>query len=241
MDKALEEPVTLTNPHKLLVILDLNGTLFYRAKGNNRSITPRPHLTSFLDFLFKNCRVMVWSSAQPQSVEAMLGHGFGNYAKRLDRVWNRTHFRLTPGDYAKKVLTIKDLEFVWEGIEKEKKDAADATTKPKKFLIEFDQTNTVLIDDSKDKIQLQPYNGLALRDFDVDLARAGTDNELPKVAKYLEKLTYQKNVSAYMRLHPFDTNEEIDENVAESTKKVETADLADVMDDLTRRLEKNAL
>ncbi|KAF9164643.1 hypothetical protein BGX21_003441 [Mortierella sp. AD011] len=241
MDKALEEPVTLTEPHKLLVILDLNGTLFYRTRGNNRSITPRPYLSEFLDFLFKNCRVMVWSSAQPQSVEAMLGHGFGDYVDRLDRIWNRTHFRLTPEDYSKKVLTIKDLEFVWEGIEKEKKAAENATAKHEKFLVEFDQTNTVLIDDSKDKIQLQPYNGLTLRDFDVDLARSGTDNELPKVVRYLEKLTYQKNVSAYMRLHPFDTNDEVNTDIPKGTKEVETADLADVIDDLAHRLEKNTL
>ncbi|KAF9201784.1 hypothetical protein BGZ49_008007 [Haplosporangium sp. Z 27] len=246
-DKANEEPVTLTEPQKLLVILDLNGTLFYRSKGNNRSIIPRPHLSQFLDFLFKHCQVMVWSSAQPQSVEAMLDHGFGNYSTRLDRVWNRTHFRLTSDDYAKKVLTIKDLEFVWEGIKKEQKAASNTEGKNEKYLIEFDQTNTVLIDDSKDKIQLQPHNGLALRDFVVDLAKSGTDDELPKVMKYLEKLTYQKNVSAYMRLHPYDSDKQISQGVAEDTekvekvKKVETVELNDVMDDLISRFEQNAV
>ncbi|KAF9182891.1 hypothetical protein BGZ51_004367 [Haplosporangium sp. Z 767] len=241
MTIASQEPVTLEAPQKLLVILDLNGTLFYRAKNNKLNVTARPHLAPFLDFLFANCRVMVWSSAQPHSVEAMLSFGFGDRVSKLDRVWSREHFRLPRSDYTKKVLTIKDLEFVWEGIEKEKKFAKDT----EKYAVEFDQTNTVLIDDSTAKIQLQPHNGLALRDFDKDLASAGTDHELLKVRRYLEKLVYQQNVSAYMRLHPFDSNAPLDKDEVkevEETKKTEDDDaLGKELDDLVRRLEKSTV
>jgi len=209
---ANQEPVALETPQKLLVILDLNGTLFYRTKGSNRSVTSRPYLSTFLDFLFEHCTVMVWSSAQPHSVEAMLGCGFGNRVPKLARIWTREHFRLPRVDYTRKVLTIKDLEFVWEGIEAEEQLLAAKQAGSKKegstAVIKYDQTNTVLIDDSKDKSQLQPHNGLALTDFDHDLARAGTDDELLKVKSYLERLIYQKNVSAYMRADPFDTEKE---------------------------------
>ncbi|KAF9908017.1 hypothetical protein BX616_000262 [Lobosporangium transversale] len=220
--KAMEDPVTLTSPQKILVILDLNGTLFYRNK--QRTVTSRPYLAEFLDFLFKHCRVMVWSSAQPHSVKAMLSFGFGNRVSKLDRIWTRKDFRLPDIDYSRKVLTVKDLEFVWDGIEREKAHVAtlvNATDSSKdgKFLVDFDQTNTVLIDDSKDKVQLQPHNGIALRDFDADLARSGTDDELLKVKKYLEKLIYQKNVSAYMRLHPFDTDAPL-EDYTNSTEDI---------------------
>ncbi|KAG0345009.1 hypothetical protein BG004_004024 [Podila humilis] len=200
---ANQEPVTLSSPQKLLVVLDLNGTLFYRAKNNIRTVTARPHLDDFLDFLFNHCRVMVWSSAQPVNVQKMLSHGFGNRIPLLDRVWARDMFRLPQHDYVRKVLTIKDLEFIWEGIEQERKLATKEELAQEKLALVFDQTNTVLIDDSTAKIQLQPYNGLALKEFDEQHAKSGTDDELPKVIKYLEKLIYQQNVSAYMRLHPF--------------------------------------
>ncbi|KAF9955273.1 hypothetical protein BGZ72_003896 [Mortierella alpina] len=244
MTVAAQTPVTLKEPRKILVILDLNGTLFYRNKTNKRSVTARPHLGKFLDFLFENCRVMVWSSAQPHSVEAMLSFGFGDRVSRLDRVWSRDHFRLPAVDYARKVLTIKDLEYVWEGIEKEKTAKPDGHSHPK-YAVQFDQTNTVLIDDSKHKSQLQPHNGLALRDFDQDLARAGTDSELLKVRAYLEKLIYQENVSAYMRLHPFDSNAPLEKIASVNKTKATTiageAALGDELDELTRRLEKSTI
>jgi len=224
MDKAKERPETMSEPQKLLIILDLNGTLFYRAKRNNRAVTSRPYLTQFLNFIFTNCHVMVWSSAQPHSVEAMLNFGFGNRASELVRVWDRTHFKLPKVDYERKVLTIKDLEFVWDAFGRDGSTTTTTTTittatttattsaprRTKVNPMQFDQTNTVLIDDSTDKIQLQPHNGVTLRDFDEDLARAGTDDELLKVKSYLEKLIYQKNVSAYMRLHPFSSNAPLD-------------------------------
>ncbi|KAF9939543.1 hypothetical protein BGZ67_009309 [Mortierella alpina] len=245
---AAQTPVTLKEPRKILVILDLNGTLFYRNKSNKRSVTARPYLGKFLDFLFEHCRVMVWSSAQPHSVEAMLSFGFGDRVSRLDRVWTRDHFRLPAVDYARKVLTIKDLEYVWDGIEKEKKTAkkpdGDRPHHPK-YAVQFDQTNTVLIDDSKHKSQLQPHNGLALRDFDQDLARAGTDNELLKVRAYLEKLIYQENVSAFMRLHPFDSTAPLEKTASVKNTKTTTAAgeaaLGDELDELTRRLEKSTI
>ncbi|KAF8948777.1 hypothetical protein BGZ47_002750 [Haplosporangium gracile] len=251
---ALQDPVTVTKPRTLLVVLDLNGTLFYRAKNNKRNVTPRPHLQSFLDFLFKHCKVMVWSSAQPHSVETMLSCGFGDRVPKLDRVWTRKDFRLSEHDYNKKVLTIKDLEFIWNAIKTEKastalKGAAAATVVDGNKALEeqpevFDQTNTVLIDDSFDKVQLQPYNGVQLLDFDEDLARAGTDCELLKVRRYLEELIYQKNVSAYMRVYPFNSNaplHEDDVNVANKNNNAENAKEADELADLVSRLEKSSI
>ncbi|KAG0372904.1 hypothetical protein BGX24_012433 [Mortierella sp. AD032] len=257
---ALQDPVTVTKPRTLLIVLDLNGTLFYRAKNNKRNVTPRPHLQAFLDFIFEHCRVMVWSSAQPHSVDAMLSCGFGDRVPRLDRVWTRKDFRLSEHDYNKKVLTIKDLEFIWDAIKTEKASTAKkgattaAAAAPTKGAVNnkqekpeeeaFDQTNTVLIDDSFDKVQLQPYNGVQLLDFDEDLARAGTDNELLKVRRYLENLIYQKNVSAYMRIHPFDSNAPLHEDditVAKKNDDAKNAKEADELADLASRLEKSTL
>ncbi|KAF9358651.1 hypothetical protein BGX26_001216 [Mortierella sp. AD094] len=202
---ASQEPVRLEKPQKLLVILDLNGTLFHRSEDRKRTLLPRPHLNIFLKFLFENCRVMVWSSARAVSVNGMIKAGFGPRGGQLDRVWNREHFRLHSTDYHRKVLTLKDLEFVWEEIEVERQSAtAEELMEGNKYGMHYDQTNTVLIDDSIHKSQLQPYNRIVLTDYDLQRYKSGTDIELLKVRYYLEQLTMQQNVSAYIKRHPFD-------------------------------------
>ncbi|KAF9401759.1 hypothetical protein BGX21_000756 [Mortierella sp. AD011] len=205
INPASQEPVRLEKPQKLLVILDLNGTLFHRNDKRKRTIFQRPHLSVFLNFLFENCRVMVWSSARASSVNSMIKTGFGRNAGKLDRVWNREHFKLDGVDYHRKVLTLKDLEFVWEEIEVERQSATvEELMEGNKYGMHYDQTNTVLIDDSIHKSQLQPYNRIILTGYDLERYKSGTDIELLKVRYYLEQLTMQQNVSAYIKRHPFD-------------------------------------
>lgn len=209
MDLAHQPPVKLDTPKKLLVILDLNGTLFYSAddRHKNRSYVKRPYFVELLRFLYANCRVMIWSSATRQRVSKMItGGGFVGLDK-MDRVWNREHLQLRSKDFHRKVLTLKDLEFVWRAIETERSEA-----KPEQLLAGgryefcYDQTNTVLIDDSPHKSQLQPHNCMIVPDFDQTRVHRGGDQELLKVLHYLNDLLYQDNVSAYMRSSPFDTN-----------------------------------
>ena len=209
MDLAHQPPVKLDTPKKLLVILDLNGTLFYSADDCYRSRTyiKRPYFVELLRFLHANCRVMIWSSATRQRVSKMITGGGFVGADKMDRVWNREHLQLRFKDFHRKVLTLKDLEFVWRAIETERSEA-----KPEQLLAGgryefcYDQTNTVLIDDSPHKSQLQPHNCMIVPDFDQTRVQRGGDQELLKVIHYLNDLLYQDNVSAYMRTNPFDTN-----------------------------------
>ncbi|KAF9579263.1 hypothetical protein BGW38_004553 [Lunasporangiospora selenospora] len=225
ISKANETPVLLSEPRKLLVILDLNGTVLHRDGAPKRTITPRPYLDDLLRYLFVSCRVMVWSSARPESVSAMLKRCFGAMQFRLDRVWSRDHFKLHEIDYQRKVLTLKDLEEVWEvyANEDQEKEASSLAhesnkggrgTGPRASQGVFDQTNTILIDDSVHKTQLQPFNRLVLPNFHRERAQSGNDVELLKVMKYIEQLTRQQNVSSFVRLHPFES--ENDEYASES-------------------------
>ncbi len=85
---------TLTKLMHKLLVLDLNGTLLhsppppkpYRGRRHQhpapRRIMPRPYLTAFRTYLFAPrtrawLDVMVWSSAQPHSVEDMMLDTFG--------------------------------------------------------------------------------------------------------------------------------------------------------------------
>ncbi|KAF9903303.1 hypothetical protein EC991_003995 [Linnemannia zychae] len=209
MSIASQQPVKLTTPKKPLVILDLNGTLFYSNDDLHKSRTyiKRPYFVELLHFLYSNCRVMIWSSATRQRVQNMISGGGFVGLDKMDRVWNREHLQLRMKDFRRKVLTLKDLEFVWREIERERNRAKPEQLLPGgRYEFQYDQTNTILIDDSPHKSQLQPHNCMIVPDFDKDRVQSGEDNELLKVVHYIKELLYQDNVSAYMRTRPFNTN-----------------------------------
>ena len=56
----------LPSPQRLLLVLDLNGTLLWRRRKSQK-YTPRPCLPKFLEYAFTNHSVLIWSSAQPHS------------------------------------------------------------------------------------------------------------------------------------------------------------------------------
>lgn len=92
------------------MVLDLNGTLLLRSKGN-RSLWARPYFKSFLGYMFhptvtnptQNSKagldVLVWSSAQPHSVKFMVEGIFGQYTKDIIGIWDRKYFGLTKEQY----------------------------------------------------------------------------------------------------------------------------------------------
>ena len=107
-----------TDGRKLLV-LDLNGTLVHRAarqrfknqhdqQGNAlprlRPVHPRPYMRTFRSYLFSAetqawLDVMIWSSAQPHSVEDMVEHAFGEDKTHLVAVWARDTLGLSDEHY----------------------------------------------------------------------------------------------------------------------------------------------
>lgn len=188
LDVVSKESVQLNTPLKnQLLILDLNGTLVSRSK-TNKSMYARPYSRKFFDYIFDNFRVMLWSSAQPHSVKFM-SRIFGQRKEKLLVSWDRTNFGLSKADYSRKVTTIKDLDKVWSY-----------------FKGEYDPTNTIMLDDSPIKAQLQPYNCVHPTEFE-HLSQAFVSSgecELLHVMDYLKKLQFQTNVSNYMKHHPYD-------------------------------------
>ena len=210
LELAQKEPVTTSLPQVQLVILDLNGTMVNR--DSSKRVTRRPHLDAFVRFLLQNFRVMVWSSAQRRTVDKLITEFPAGSRKSLDRIWSREDLRLSSLDFKRKVLTLKDLDFVWEVAERERIRAWKTPDQIKKkharqkYAVRFDQTNTIMIDDSIHKTQLQPYNSIILPDYDEDARNGGVDRELLKVRDYLTRLLRQENVSAHMRTSPFDAS-----------------------------------
>ncbi|KAJ1679014.1 hypothetical protein EV182_002901, partial [Spiromyces aspiralis] len=183
---------------------------------NRKHVYPRENLAKFLDFLFKNFAVMVWSSAQPRNVHYMITKVFGNHKEKLVRVWDRRHCTLD-GDYFSKSKSIKDLERLFSGWSLKDspfKDVApalycqdlrsnatgssssssndenigEASLRSQRF--KWDLRTTLLIDDSESKATKQPENHICVSEY----TRSTSDDELLVLMSYLrEVLEYVKS------------------------------------------------
>lgn len=94
---------------RLLLVLDLNGTIVLRSNSGS-TVFFRPYLRAFLHYLSVASRdpkisglsaieVVIWSSAQPQSVEKVVKDVF-NPSSLLLAIWDRTHLGLSEEDYS---------------------------------------------------------------------------------------------------------------------------------------------
>ncbi|USP80741.1 HAD-like protein [Curvularia clavata] len=197
MSQAAEEPSTNETPGPILVILDLNGTVLYRPNRNAKTMIERPFLKPFLRYLFGNFKVMVWSSARPDNVKALVNKALDEELRsKLVAQWARDSFGLSPANYQLNVQVYKNLKLVWSRSQIQSHHP-DFETGGR-----FGQHNTVLIDDSALKANAQPYNLLEIPEFSATPEQMQGD-VLREVAGYLEALRYQSDVSKFIRKHPF--------------------------------------
>ncbi|KAI0290836.1 hypothetical protein BC826DRAFT_1025546 [Russula brevipes] len=196
----------LSSPTRKLLVLDLNGALLLRSPHAPKSarrqylphpaarrVMPRPYLPALRAYLFAAqtrawLDVMVWSSAQPHSVEDMVLHAFGSDRDRLVAIWARDTLGLAEDHYHRKVQTIKDLEKPWALLEPHHPaspiHASSRTrTSASQRLPSSTRTGrhsaatTILLDDSHAKAARQPHNHLPVPEYtrarrNADLAAA---------------------------------------------------------------------
>ncbi|KAL6881566.1 HAD-like domain-containing protein [Trichoderma novae-zelandiae] len=195
--KSLSQPVSLREPRRILVIMDLNGTLLYRPnKRNPFNFIQRPHARQFLDYCVDTFHVAIWSSARPENVDKMVSQLLSPEQRaKCVVIWGRDKFGLSPADYSSRVQCYKRLSSIWNDPQVAASHPAAAQGQ------RWDQTNTVLVDDSAEKGRSEPYNILQLPEFE-GLANEPPD-VLPQVHDYLNTLCYQGNISSYIREHPF--------------------------------------
>ncbi|KAJ2415380.1 hypothetical protein GGI10_001743 [Coemansia sp. RSA 2530] len=193
----------LKTKHAQLIVLDLNGTLIKRSSRNpdkTRTGYARPHLSSFLKFLLDNFAVMIWSSAQPFSVNNMLQVFMKQQQSRFVRVWDRRFCGLD-GPYYGKAQTTKDLLKITNGYslaDSPHKNVYETYKGYKGIAPEmkghWTLENIVLVDDSETKAVRQKENHVHVSTFE-DLRH---DEELLKLHRYLE--AYIANKEAYPNL-----------------------------------------
>ena len=194
----------------VLVILDLNGTLLHRPQTSNSShFRRRALLKEFLEFLFdpKNTyKVMIWTTATPANAGHMLKNLLTDPQRDLlVASWDRKHCQLTPQMYNQKTQVYKRLEWVWEN------DDIQASHPQHAQVGKWDQSNTLLIDDSILKATAQPYNHILVPEFTGPKSDAGVKygEVLEQVAGYLEEACWQSDVSSFVRESKFDVDEKV--------------------------------
>ncbi|KAJ9612525.1 hypothetical protein H2200_004122 [Cladophialophora chaetospira] len=196
------DPVVRPEPQKLLVVLDLNGTLLVRPnKRKPQNIIVRPGVPALLDYLFRNHVVMIYSSAKPQNCAAMIDKFFlPDQRAILAAVWARDKLGLTQIQYDSKVQVYKKLEPIWQD------QRIQNRAEPGK---RWDHSNTVLVDDSQLKALAQPHNLLQVPEFlnneptdgiqaKLDWRR-GEEAIVHSVQQKLEQLKWQVSVTRLIR------------------------------------------
>lgn len=178
---------------------------------------PRPGISEFLEWLINGRndhhrhKAMVWSSAKPENVNVMVAKLFSPPQRsKLAAVWARDKLGLTQQQYLNKVQVYKQLEKIWTdpGV-----DACYpgysypmADQSGGEYWVEeggwWDQTNTVLVDDTILKAASEPYNLLQISEFE-NRPDQKVDTTLHEVRKYIEELARYSDVSAYMKRYPF--------------------------------------
>jgi hypothetical protein len=177
--------------------MDLNGTLLYRPnKRNPFNFIQRPHARQFLDYCIDTFHVAIWSSARPENVDKMVSQLLSPKQRaKCVVIWARDKLGLSPADYSARVQVYKRLATIWNDPQVMASHPGAAHGQ------RWDQTNTVLVDDSAEKGRSEPYNILQLPEFE------GLNTEpldvLPQVHDYLNTLCYQTNMSSYIRDRPF--------------------------------------
>lgn len=136
----------------------------------------RPGVQDFLDYLFANFDVSVWSAASKDYVLFIIDNVILTKPERhLEYIFFSYHC-----DLSKKLCDkgIKNLELIWDI-----------------FQIEgFNRNNTVIIDDLPKVKKINPHNCIAVYPFEFEEEESPNDTELEKVKEKLEtlKLSYEK-------------------------------------------------
>ncbi|KAL4818245.1 NLI interacting factor-like phosphatase-domain-containing protein [Aspergillus spinulosporus] len=195
LEQASLPPRESSSPQPLLVILDLNGTLIYRkTRKFPPSFSRRVGLDDFLKVLVEKYKVMIWSSSQPPTVAAVCEQLFSeSNRKKLVAEWGRDKLGLSKSEYNTKVQVYKTLETVWSSKQIQASHPG-RVNKGKKKGPRWDQSNTVLIDDSRLKAISEPYNLIEIPEF-TNNPNVDESAIFPKVLERLEILAKCDDVS----------------------------------------------
>lgn len=183
---------------KLNVILDLDQTLisgeeyelfeknpnkekmnkFFHAQMKNYFIIfARPHLQEFLDFLFENFNVAVWTAASKDYANFIVKNFILTESKKnkrkLDFIFYSYHCNMSK----RYKQGLKSLSMLWDVFK----------------LKNYNPNNTIIVDDNSDVVIQQSCNVIQIKPFYYQSRNSDQDKELLKVMAQL------KTIDNYMK------------------------------------------
>jgi len=145
---------------------------------------------------------MVWTSAKLSNAVPLVEAVFGDMQDQLVGVWGREMI-IDPNhnDFTRNVQVFKDLRVIWED------DDINDICAPMCGPQGLNHTNTILIDDTPEKAESQPFNLVSIPEFGGQLPEPYRGrNVLEQVTGYLEELKRQKDVTRFIHKYPFQAN-----------------------------------
>ncbi|KAL0717959.1 hypothetical protein Bca4012_067281 [Brassica carinata] len=203
--------VIVSNPsvsrRRKLLVLDLNGLLadivspLAHCKPDinigRRAIFKRPFCEEFLKFCFDKFEVGIWSSRKKNNVDRITEFLLGHMKRKLLFCWDMSYCASTTLgslENRHKHVVFKDLNQLWE-----KHDPRLPWQKG-----DYNETNTVLLDDSPYKALLNPpYTAIFPHSYshhnksDTSLGNGGD------LRLHLERLVEAENVQDFIKNNPF--------------------------------------
>ncbi|RDX71771.1 hypothetical protein CR513_48829, partial [Mucuna pruriens] len=193
---------------KKLIVLDINGLLAdvvspppkdrkADATFARRAIFQRPSYFEFLEFCFDKFEVGIWSSRMKKNVDRVINFLMGDMKNRLLFCWDlsqctETSFKTLENKH--KYVVFKDLRKLW--------DKHDPNLPWEKGY--YNESNTLLLDDSPYKALLNPPNTSVFpRTFTY---QDESDNSLAEggdLRAYLDGLANAEDMHKYVEEHPF--------------------------------------
>ncbi|KAJ6370109.1 hypothetical protein OIU76_028390 [Salix suchowensis] len=204
---TLEQP-RIRRVTKKLLILDVNGLLAdivsnvsvgYQANlvVSGKSVFKRPFCDDFLRFCFQKFDVGVWTSRTKRNMNPLIDFLFGDSRHKLLFCWDQSHCTdtgFTTVENTSKPMFLKELKKIWEYLE----------STPHLNKGEYDESNTLLLDDSPYKALCNPVHTAifpqSYRYRDGADSSLGPDDDLQL---YLERLAEAENIQEYISQHPF--------------------------------------
>jgi hypothetical protein len=191
------------NPDFPNVYLDLDETLVHSFPFSNRKvisitkpiekfvrynfediyiILERPGLQKFLDWLFENFNVSIWSAGSSDYVNFIKKYIIiGSTNRHLERVLHSKHCDKSQHYYGDD--HIKKLDMLWEILQ----------------IPNHNKRNTILLDDLCSNLRSQPENCVRVNKFD---GQNPQDNELEKVKEKLEMILERFKKKGYIDKTP---------------------------------------
>lgn len=184
---------------KFNIVLDLDQTLissedlkdfvpdqkkmshFKHAKMDNSYITfERPHLQEFLDFLFKNYNVSIWTAATKNYALFIINKFIRKRGRNIDFIFFSYHCDLSTNEGR----GLKGLDMLWE-----------------KFKLSgYNENNTIIIDDNSEVKKIQTCNCYHIKPFYYKRKGSENDTELLKLMEGLKNMHNSKDKCVIKRL-----------------------------------------